>query len=458
MNKLARNIGFTAGVSILAGGVIGSGIFMKPATMTLQLGSPSLMLLVWFLAGLVVLCGALCNAEAGAMFPETGGQYVLFQKMYGDKFAFVYGWASVAVFNTAGIASIAFICAEYLVSTFFIGNDIIIMNHSFPREYFVKIIAAFMLLIFTLLNIRSVKQSGTLQVLLTSLKLIAISILIFGLVSSGKGSLVHVMTNANARPEGFELLLAFFASFAGAFWAFDGWNSIVFIAGEIKHPQKYIPRILITGIATCTLVYLFTAFSFTYVVPVSAMNSNTVIAFDAGNLVWGSAAAFIIALMVMLSTTGSLNSNVLSTARITYAFGDENKKLSFLAGIHPKFFTPYRALSANLILAILYVFTGTFDSLTDMLIFVSWFFYGMGAWGLFILRKKYKDIHRPFKTPLYPTIPLIFILFTFLYLLNTLIFDIKNFVSGETPFIQCIIGISITFLGLPVYYWANRKK
>lgn len=457
MTKLVRNIGFLAGVSILAGGVIGSGIFMKPATMALQLGSPMLMLLVWLLAGLVVLCGALCNAEAAAMFPETGGQYVLFQKMYGDKFAFVYGWASVAVFNTAGIASIAFICAEYLLSAMGAQSEFIISEFSVSRLMLVKITASILLLLFTWLNIRSVKQSGVLQVLLTALKLLAIVVLVFGLLNSENGSLNHVTTNAALRPEGFALLMAFFASFAGVFWAFDGWNGIVFVAGEIQHPQKNIPRILIAGIAICTLVYLFTAFSFTYVLPITVMNGNSVIAFDAGLLVWGSAAAVVVALMVMLSTAGSLNSNILSTARITYAFGDENKKLSFLSGIHPRFFTPHRALAANLILAILYVFSGTFDSLTDMLIFVSWFFYGMGAFGLFILRRKYPQHNRPFQTPFYPVLPAIFVGFTAIFVVNTLVYDFQKFIAGITPGINSLIGISITLLALPLYYWANRK-
>jgi APA family basic amino acid/polyamine antiporter len=457
MTKLVRNIGYTAGVSILAGGIIGSGIFMKPATMALQLGSPVLMLLVWLLAGIVVLFGALCNAEAGAMFPETGGQYVLFQKMYGNKFAFIYGWASVAVFNTAGIASIAFICAEYLLNALGVRAELNLFEFSLSRVFLLKTTASILLLLFTILNIRSVKQSEGVQILLTALKLLAIAVLIFGLLSSDRGSVDHIMENSNELPMGFAFVTAFFASFAGAFWAFDGWNGIVFIAGEIKQPQRNLPRILITGIAISTLVYLFTAFSLSYIVPLSAMNSETVIAFDAGLLVWGSGAASIIALMIAISTAGSLNSNVLSTARITYAFGDENKKLSFLAGIHPSFFTPNRALAANLVLAILYVISGSFDSLTDMLIFVSWFFYGMGALGLFILRKKYPKHERPFKTPLYPILPAVFVTFTAIFVMNTFFYDLQNYIRGITPGVNSLIGITITLLGLPLYYWANRK-
>jgi APA family basic amino acid/polyamine antiporter len=470
MRELKRTLNLKATIAIVIGGVIGSGIFMKPALMASQLGSPILLLSVWIVAGLITLFGALSNAEVASMFPETGGQYVFFQKMYGDKFAFFYGWASVSVFNTAGNASIAYIFSQYM--NYFIDlprfSSVIEKSYFFhinfigtiyPLENFgVKILTAFLIVLLTTLNYWSIKYGSILQQYLTGLKSVAIVLLIVGIFFSGNGSVANVVTSSAVMPEGWSLVWAYMAALSGAFWAYDGWNNITFVAGEIEHPQKNIPKSLFYGLAFCILTYVLINLAYIYVLPIGHLKSSSLAASDAATVAWGSIGGSIIALMIVLSTLGSANANVLSTARVTYVMGQENKLFAWAGKIHLKNETPGNALILNAIWTLILIFSGSFDMLTDMLIFVSWFFYGMSALGIFILRFKMKNVPRPYKVWGYPYIPFLFVLFVVFYLSSTLYSDINNYLLGTTPIINSFLGIVIVCFGWPIHYFSNKKN
>jgi APA family basic amino acid/polyamine antiporter len=464
---MQRTLSLRTTIALVIGGIIGSGIFMKPALMISQLGSPWLLLSVWVVAGLITLFGALSNAEVASMFPETGGQYVFFQRMYGDFFAYLYGWAAFAVFNTAGNASIAYIFAEY--ANYFLQLfrfdatveqqyyfSIPFIGTFYPLQNFgVKTLTVALLCVLTFLNYRSVEQSGTLQRVLTALKVIAITLIITGLAFSKNGNWTHFNETLSEIPRGWAFVSAYMAAVAGAFWAYDGWNNTTFIAGEIIEPQKNISKSLFIGLLTCILVYLCVNIAYIYMLPIAKMSTSSFVASDAAQMAWGSFGGLLITFLVAFSTLGTANANVMATARITFALGQGNRYFSTLGKEHPRFHTPANALVFNLVWSSILVFSGSFDLLTDMLVFVTWFFYGASGLGLLILRKKYPNETRPYRVFGYPILPIIFISFTAFFLVTTLITDIRDFQQGKVPIVKTILGICIVLLGLVFY--RNKK-
>ncbi|GAC1396716.1 MAG: amino acid permease [Sediminibacterium sp.] len=469
MALLKRSLSLQTTIAIVVGGVIGSGIFMKPAIMATQLGSPLLLLSVWLVAGLITLFGALSNAEVAAMFPETGGQYVFFQKMYGDGFAFLYGWAAFAVFNTAGNASIAYVFSQYAnyfisLPRFAIETEqawrlhIPFVGDILPLQHIgLKLLTVFIISALTFINYRSVKQGGSLQRFLTALKAMAIVLLIAGILFSRKGSWHYVVNAMPFGPKGWSLLSAYMAAIAGAFWAYDGWNNITFVAGEVKDPQKNIPRRLFAGLFFCIVVYGLINLAFVYVLPIGALAASSFVASDAATVAWGTIGGSLIALMVMFFVLGTTNANVLATARVTFVMGTENKWLAWVGKVHPRYQTPGNALLLNAGWTILLIFSGSFDTLTDMLIFVSWFFYGMSALGVFILRIKMKDTPRFYKVWGYPVVPLLFAAFTAFFLGATLYTDIVDYQKGTAPIVNALLGMLITCTGIPVYFLSKKR-
>jgi APA family basic amino acid/polyamine antiporter len=443
---------------------------MKPASMMSQLGSPIWLLLVWVLAGLITLCGALSNAELATLYPETGGQYVFFDKIFGKRFAFLYGWAALAVFNTGGNASVAYVCSNYAAYFIQLPNfaaateqaariHIPLIGDIYPLENFgVKSLTIVIIMLFTWINYYSLQWGASLQRWLTWIKLVAIAILLLGVMKSSVGNLSHFSQTLPSKPAGWAMVAAWMAALSGAFWGYEGWNNITFVSGEIKEPQRNIPLSLFFGLLICTLVYVSLSAAFVYILSPAAMAGSFWVASDAARLMGGVLGAAIITGMVVVSTLGATNGNILATARVTYALGASNRLFSWAGEIHPRFNTPGNALWLNAIWTIILIISGSFDMLTDMLVFVSWFFYGMSALGVILLRIRMPDAPRPYKVPGYPYIPLIFILFTVCFLLATLVIDIQQYLSGKTHLVNSLLGVAITLLGLPLYYWSKSRN
>ncbi len=470
MSRLTRTFGLWSSVSIVVGGIIGSAIFMKPALMASQLGSPLLLLGIWVIGGLITLSGALTNAEVAAMIPETGGQYIFFQKMYGDFIAFLYGWAAFAVFNTAGVASIAYvfaIYAEYFYTLPRFSKETEQLIHLylpgvgtiFPLENFgVKSLTIVLITFLTWVNYRSVKSGGRIQVIFTALKVAAMAFLVIGLMAFGKGSWSNVTTASSViHFSGWPLIIAIVAATSGAFWGYDGWNNITFIAGEIKDPQRNIPKSLFIGLIITILVYGLIVLSYTYVLPIDTIAGSSFVASDAATQAFGFAGGGLIAALVMLSTFGTTNGNILATARVSFAMAQEKRFFSWIGEVHPKFNCPGNALVLHGFWTSLLVLSGSFDMLTDMLVFVSWLFYGLSAFGVFILRKKMPDAERPYKVWGYPFLPAGFVLFSAFFLIITLYNDIQNYVDGKTALINSLFGLLLTLLGVPLYFYFKRR-
>jgi APA family basic amino acid/polyamine antiporter len=465
--SLAKKIGFWSATSIIIGSIIGSGVFMKPASMAMQLGSPIWLTIVWVIAGVFSLFGALIYAELGAMLPETGGIYVYFKYMFGDFLAFLYGWAAFAVINTASVAAISFVCAQYADYFLHLPRLSIEAEHSiawhlpfigdlYPLENLgVKMLAIAIMITLTFVNYLSVRASSSLQVISTFIKMAVIAALIFGIFVSGHGSIQNFVHSEDPK-QGWDLLSGIIAALTGAFFAYDGWINISSMAGEVKQPQKNIPRSLFLGTLACIAVYVLVNQAYLYVLPIEKIAGSSLVASDAMGIALGKTSEAIIAAMIVICTFGSINANVMAPARITYAMGKDKVFLPW-AGKENRFHTPGNALWLHGIWTALFIISGSFDMLADMFVFITWIAYGLGAVGIFLLRKKLPNQPRPYKIWGYPVVPILFIAFSAFYLITTVYNDVNNYLHHRQPVINSLLGLVITGLGLPLYFYYRKK-
>ena len=432
--KLKRVLSLLDATMINAGGIIGSGIFMVPAAVAMFTGSASLFFMVWIAGGIVSLFGALSVAELGAAMPRAGGQYVYLSEAYGPVWGYLYGWSAVAVINTASIAAVGVAFSEYL-RFFFPITDVSI-----------KGIAVATIVLLTIINILDVKSGARFQNLFTISKLGAIfGIIILGLVMEG-GS------NQNLSPffsdQSFtELVGPLGLAMVSVLWTFDGWIFITYVAGEVKNPGRNIPLSLIFCMLIVVTIYLLLNYVLIYTLGFTGMNGSDLVVSDAASVFLGNKGAAIVTLIILISLIGANNGFVLTSARINYAMAKDKLFFYQASQIHPRFKSPSNALIIQCVWASLLTFTGTFNQLITYIIFASWIFYGMSAGAVIILRNKKPDMERPYKTPLYPWIPIIFILFAIFLTINTII---------EAPR-DAAIGAGIILAGLPMYYyWKNN--
>lgn len=468
-SSLAQKIGFWSATAIIIGSIIGSGVFMKPASMAAQLGSPVWLSLVWIIAGVFTLFGALVYAELGAMMPETGGIYVYFRRIFGDFFAYLYGWAAFSVINTAAVAAIAFVCAQYADYFLHLPRLDAVTEHSiawhlpyigdlYPLENIgVKSLAVSLVLLFTWINYRSTKAGSSFQLISTIIKIVVIVLLVFGIFLSGNGNTDHFFAAANPK-QGGALISGIIAAMTGAFFAYDGWINIASMAGEVKNPQRNIPRSLLIGVLVCVVVYVLVNQAYLYALPVESVAASPLVAADAVGVAIGNTGEAIIAALIVICTLGAINGNVMAPTRITYAMGKDRIFLPWAGREHKRFETPGNALWLHGIWTCLFIITGSFDMLADMFVFVTWIAYLFGAIGIMMLRQKMPDAERPYRMWGYPVVPLLFILFSAFYLIITVYNDIDNYLHDRQPVINSLLGLVIVALGIPLYIYFNRKN
>ena len=457
-----------AATALVIGSIIGSGLFMKPASMAAELGSPVWLSLVWVMAGLFTLAGALIFAELGAMMPYTGGLFIYYKKIFGEFFAYLYGWSALAVINTAAIAAICFVCAEYAdhflrlprwppgVETS-LAIRIPMIGNLYPLENFgVKALAIFILISLTWMNTRSTRAGSYFQVLSTVLKLLAIGGLVFGILFSGAGDTSNFVY-AESPARGSELVSGVVIALTGAFFAFDGWTNLGYVAGELKEPQKNLARSLIAGVLVTLFVYLLVNQAYLYVLPVEQMATSDLVAADAIRVAWGNAGADLIAAMIVICTVGAANGSILATTRVSYAMSKEGLFPRWIGKESAQGKTPANALWLHAGWTTVLIFSGSFNMLADMFVFVSWIAYLFGALGMMLLRKRWRDADRPYRAPWYPVLPLLFILFSGFYLVITVISDVRNYINDVQPVINSLLGMGLVLTGVPLYVAFRRR-
>ena len=467
--KLLKSFGLNMAIILVVSNIIGSGVFKKVAPMSEGLLSPNLVIWAWILAGIITLFGVLTVAEAGTMFPHSGGAYSWLEKMYGKTVSFFYGWSCFTVIQTAAIASIAFVFAG-AVNTFAqfpeLNDSLTSINLGetiYPfRNIGAKSVAAVLIILLTIVNVRGAKHGGRLSQIFTWIIILCIiGIIAFGL-SSALGSFSNVATNSARYPPadfarfgGFGVVMVMVIAMRNAFWGYEGWISLGFVGEEIQNPGRNIPRALIAGIFIVIISYVALNFTYLFVMPIDELlarvkeNENNIAAVVVMDKLFGNGGGYIISAMIIVSTFGCTNTTILTASRIYYAMAQKGLFFKKAATVHPGNNTPSKSLIYQCIWACILVFSGSFDLLTDLLIFAAFIFYGMIVFGVIILRFKMKDTPRPYKTIGYPVVPVLFVIFCIMLVVISII---------EMPY-QSLIGLGLILSGLPFYLaWYKRSK
>ncbi|HLP60524.1 MAG TPA: amino acid permease [Candidatus Deferrimicrobium sp.] len=477
---LLRELGLLTAIACTIGAVIGSGIFRKPGLMATQLGSPELLVLVWIVAGVMSLLGALSIGEVAGMFPDAGGQYVYFNKSYNNFVGFLYGWACFAIIQSGSIASIAYVFSDSLGYFFTFPRlspgleafavHIPLLGDITPFKFFgLKMSTIGLLAFLTFINYLGVKFGGAVQVTFTMLKIVAIGVIVIFAFTMGHGNIANLTqsTPSVANTPYTSVFFLFIAAMAGAFWAYDGWINVTFIAGEIKNARRNVAKAMTIGLIISIVIYILINLAYIYVIPIETMaerykaaeaaGQSYLVATDVAGSFGGNFGGSLIAVAIMISTFGAANGILMMSARVPFAMAREKLFFHRLGDVHPKFRTPGAALVAQGIWASILVLSGTFDQLTDMLIFVSWIFYAAAAYSVILLRKKMPDAPRPYRVWGYPYVPILFVVFSAIYVAFTLYNDISAFNNGQTPLINSVMGVLLVAIGIPGYLFWNKK-
>lgn len=459
---LNRSLGLLSCIVLVISAIIGSGVFKKVAPMSESLQLPGYVLLAWILAGTISLFGALSNAEIAGMYADSGGEYAYFKKIYNPFFAFLFGWGCFAAIRSASIAAIAYVFAEslnHLIHLPSIGNsDFNLMGVIRPFDNLtVKLIAMALLIGLTYLNYKGLRLGEKVSRGLTFTLVTAMVFLILTGLFSSKGSWGNVTQAASTYvPQSFfsgGFLALLFTAMLGAFWAYEGWNNIGYIGGEIKNPQRNLPIALFVGTLIVMLIYVSINFVYHYISPIDDIiarktTGSGIAAVDIVGLYLGQAGALFVSCLILVTTFNATNATILMSSRIYYAMARDGNFFKKADYVHPEYKTPSYSLWIQCGWAIILLFSGSFDTLTDMLIFASFLFYGSTALGVFIMRKKEPNAVRPYKVIGYPFVPAIFVLFCLGLIIYT---------PSQRP-METLSGIALILLGVPFYYYWNRKK
>ncbi|MGB5015108.1 MAG: amino acid permease [Pyrinomonadaceae bacterium] len=467
---LIRGLGLVAAISIIIGNVIGTGVFLKARVMTCNVGSPTWVMVAWVAAGLLSLAGALTYAELTAMKPEAAGPYAFLRDSYGKLSSFLFGWMQSFIARTGSQAGVAVVFAialnDYLdgglKQTLFKTN---VLGYDYEVTS-LQIIAVAVIAIFTTLNCLSVSLSGQIATWLTTIKIalvLFVGLGAFFLVTAGSFANFSLM-NTGGTCEGvaeavkfgsaeYTFLGGFGAAMLAALWGYDGWDNLSFVAGEVKDPNRNIPIAIIGSVLLVIVLYVFASAAYFYVLDPTAIASvskdSSVAKVVVSKFFSGDALSFGVGVAVaiftvglMLSSLGTLHTSILSSSRIPYAMAKDGLM-----------FKPFSKLSVNSVpingvlfqgvWASILAMSGSFDALTDYVIFGSWIFYALITSSIFLFRRKYPDAPRPYRAWGYPVVPVIFLLVSGWLLINTMI----------TAPTQSFIGIGLILLGLPVYYF-----
>ena len=457
--SLIQVLGLGTAILLVAGNMIGSGVFKKIAPISAELMDGSLILWAWAVAGIITMLGAFSFASLATTTKEAGGQFQYFKNVFGDFFGFIYGWSFFTVISTASIASIAYVFAESFVNLFHLhsifasyASYTIVGGFIFPFENAsVKLVAITALLFLTLLNIRGVEWGGLLSNIITSAKILGILLLIIvGLTYSGHTSDTFVAQHTMSTTQTMNIvhISAFFTAMLGAFWAYDGWVNITNMASEFKNPTKNIPIAIIAGTALTMLLYILVNYAYLQVLTpadFAHLKEGSIAAVEVAGIAIGPLGTTIISALIMISTLGATQASTMSAARVYYQMSKEGYFFKIFSKVHKQYKTPHISLLGQMIWASILIISGTFDRLTDMLIFAAFIFYGLGAVAVIRLKRQGK-LSLTFG---YPFVPLLFLLCCLIIVINAV----------YTRPLESFMGLGLMSLGIPFYiFFRSRIK
>lgn len=456
--NLVRTFGVTYVIIFVVANIIGSGVYKKIAPMAAELHSSEWILLAWVAGGIITLFGALSNAEVAGLLADTGGDFAYFKKIYNRFFAFLYGWSLFTVIQTATIASLAYVFTQSLNSIIRIPEvlpslqDISIGGVFFPfKDFGIKLVAITLILLLTGLNMSGLRSGArTSKIILMLVGLGLLTIIVFGLTSPVERPDMAPATGAFST--GNITLSAFFTAMLAAFWAYQGWASVGFIGGEIKDANRNVPRGIVIGVFIVIAVYLLVNFTYLKLLSIPQLEQvhtagNQIAAVEAVRTFWGRGGVMFISILILITTLGCTNASILTGARPYYAMAREGLFFSGIGKLNAAN-VPSNSLLWQGIWSSILVLSGSFDQLTDMLIFAVFIFYGATSLGVIILRRRMPDAPRPYKVWGYPVVPVFYILFCIGLFVNTI----------ATKPREAAIGLALILAGIPVYLLMQRKK
>jgi len=454
---------------IVAGSMIGSGIFIVSADIVRNVGSAGWLIVVWLITGFMTISAAMSYGELSGMYPKAGGQYVYLKEAYNPLMGFLYGWSFFAVIQTATIAAVGVAFARFAAYLFpSVGESNIIADLGFIQISAAQLTCIVIVVLLTYINTRGIKEGKMIQTTFTASKLLALfGLMVFGFLlvkdshwaanwSTGLNAVQDLGENGAGKVpvgwtsiSGVALMGAVAAAMTGSIFSSDAWNNVTFIAGEIKNPKRNIGLSLFLGTLIVTFLYVTTNLMYLHALPLQdiAFPPSDRLATTAANKIFGNSGTVIIAVLIMVSTFGCINGLVLAGARVYYTMAKDGlffKK----AGTLNDNAVPQWALWAQCVVACLLCLSGGYGNLLDMISFVVVIFYVLTILGIFILRKKQPNTERPYKAFGYPFLPAIYILMGTAFCVLLLIFKTK----------YAAWGLAITLAGIPLYYLAARKK
>lgn len=438
--RLKKEIGFFAALTTVVGTVIGAGVFFKPTAIYGITGTASLGLLAWILGGLLTICAGLTVAELSAAIPETGGMMTYLKRVYGNLTAFLLGWAQTIIYLPAVLAALAIIFGTQAVNLFGLNPN--------ENQLLVVGVAAIIATFVTLMNFLGAKAAAGIQIVSTISKFLPLAlIIIFGLLNNNQVS--FQLFPIEAGPEK-SFIPALGSALLATMFSYDAWIHVGNIGGEMKNPRRDLPKSIILGLSIIMIVYLLINIAFLMVMPATALAETATPASDVATIIFGAMGGKLISIGILISVFGTINGIILTGMRIPYVMAIE-KKLPFskwFATLSNKNKIPYNCGLFILLISVVMMLVGGFNTLTDMLVFVIWMFYTLTFLSVIILRKKEPQLVRIYKVPLYPFVPVLALLGGLFIVLNTLF---------TQPFLA-LCGMGLTFSGLPLYFIILRKQ
>jgi basic amino acid/polyamine antiporter, APA family len=454
---LLRSVGLTTGILMVAGIMIGSGVFKKIVPMAQSLMSETWILLAWIIAGVITMFGAFTYAGLASLTKESGGVYEYLRLCFGNFFSFLFGWTIFMIGGSGAIAALAFVFSQS-VNTLVNFPDPLHAFHNISIGHFIfpfassgiKIFGVITIGLLTWLNYLGIKKGSILNNIVTAAKIFGIVLLIIsGLFFAGPSASDPVTTTSIINHTANSSLFAgLFGALLSALWAYDGWANITYITGEIKNPQRNVPVAIMAGVGIAMTLYVLLNAAYMHVMPLqqlATLGENKIAAAEMAGVVLGKAGTVIIALLIMICTFGALNACIIVYPRLYYRMAQENFFFKKVARVHPVFRTPYVSLIYSLVWSCILVLTGTFDQLTNLVIFSGYLFFGLVTWGLISMKRK-----GIIKTKVigYPVIPIIIILFSAALVVNTIIVQPA----------QSAMGLLLVLSGVPLYYYFKKQN
>ena len=443
-------------ISLVVGAVIGTGVFLKAAIMAQTLGSPVLVLSAWVVAGMLSLAGALTYGELAALLPRVGGDYVYLREAYGNGPAFLYGWMRFVVASSGSIASLAvgfatFLSALLPLNQVWVTHVYRVYGQTLTWQFgSQQVLAVAVIVFFSAVNCRGVVLVGKIQSFMTVLKLAGIAVIIGGVFLLSKtATIAHLAAPAGARPwPGFA---SFGTAMLAALWAYDSWNQAPMVASEVRQPERTLPFALAAGMVIVLLTYVVANFSYFYAMPFSeVVHANSTlyrtappVAAKAAQTFLGTYGAKFVSIVFVVSTLGALNGSVLTFARVPYAMARDGLFFGWFRQVSRSAHVPVVSVTMQGIWASVLAVSGTYDQLTDYVVFASWIFYALAASSVFVLRRKMPRATRPFRTPGYPVLPAVLLLVAGWLVWNTI----------HTRPLESTVGLGLIVSGIPLYLY-----